>query len=292
MRTARRILTSLLVASLALTLALALSIPVDGLLNRGRVAALTNTAIPGPEGEVLAFVARPSAAGDGEALPAVIMIHEFWGLKPSIVGKAEALAEEGYLVVAPDTLRGRTTSWLPKAIWQALTTPEEAIDADLAAVFDWLAARPEVDATRVAVMGFCFGGTASLRYSLQNPALAATVVFYGQPITDPVRLQALPGPLLGIFGEEDPSIPVAEVQAFEVALEAAGVAHQITLYRDKGHAFVESIEDIRRDGAQEAAWNELLEFLDLTVKNPPETAFAGGAPEAPAPHRSALAGLR
>jgi carboxymethylenebutenolidase len=91
--------------------------------------------------------------------------------------------------------------------------------------------------------------------------VAATGIFYGSLITDPAQLQALPGPVLGIFGATDQSIPVAEVQSFEQALNSAGVTNQITVYPGQGHAFVESIEGIRAGGAQGEAWQEFLTFL-------------------------------
>lgn len=263
----KRILIGLGVALVATVGALALSLPVDRLLNRGRVAELTNLTIA-PLGatapEVRAFVARPP--GDGP-FPAVIMIHEFWGLNEAILGKAEALAEEGYLVIAPDTFRGNTTRWLPQAIVQSLTTPQAQIDEDLDAVFAWLVSQPEVDRRRIAVMGFCYGGRAALRYSLHNDRLAATGVFYGSGlITDPAVLRRLPGPVLGIFGTADRMIPLAEIYAFEEALIAAGIPHAIHLYEGQGHAFVTDIEGIRAGGAQGLAWDEFLRFLDVTLR--------------------------
>lgn len=84
---------------------------VDTLLSHGRLDALTNMRIPNPNGpEICAYVARPGAPGPH---PTVIMIHEFWGLKPEILGKADALAQEGYIVVAPDLFRGITTAGDP-----------------------------------------------------------------------------------------------------------------------------------------------------------------------------------
>ena len=263
----KRILIGLTVALLATISALALSLPVDSLINRGRVERLSNLTIaptdPGAP-EVLAFVAQPPGEGP---FPAVIMIHEFWGLREEILGKAEALAAEGYVVVAPDTFRSRTTRWLPQAILQSATTPQAQINTDLDAVFAWLSTQPAVDPQRIAVMGFCYGGRAALRYSLHNDQLAATGVFYGSSlITDPEMLSRLPGPVLGIFGTADRMIPLAEVRAFEEALTVAGIPHAIHLYEGQGHAFVTSIEGIRAGGAQGLAWDEFLGFLDVTLR--------------------------
>ncbi|MCE7983881.1 MAG: dienelactone hydrolase family protein [Caldilinea sp. CFX5] len=242
-----------------LVLVLVSSVVVDRWLDRGRIDALVNTWIENPNGPAVgAFVAQPR--GDGPH-PAVIMIHEFWGMKPAINGKAAALAAEGYVVVAPDTYRSQVTNWIPRAIYLAMTTDAAQVNTDLDAVFHWLAAQPAVDPNRIMVMGFCYGGGKALEYSLHNDRVAATGIFYGSLITDPTKLQKLPGPVLGIFGEADQGIPIAEVQTFQQALNTAGVTNQITIYPGQGHAFVESIEGIRAGGAQGEAWQEFLTFL-------------------------------
>ncbi|HMQ32518.1 MAG TPA: dienelactone hydrolase family protein [Chloroflexaceae bacterium] len=275
MRLLGKIVLWLVLFVAALAVLLALSIPADALLGRGRVGALTNTAIPGPAGPVQAFVARPAGPGPH---PAVIMIHEFWGLRDEIVGKAEALAAEGYVVVAPDTFRGGSTGWLPRAIYQTVTTPPEQVNADLDAVFAWLAAQPEVAAERIAIMGFCYGGRTSLVYSMHNPAIAATGIFYGMADTTPERLRPLGGPVLGIFGGADSSIPLEEVRELEANLAAAGVTHTISVYEGQPHAFVTSIEAISQGGPQGEAWAELLAFLDGALRGGPGPAGAAPAP--------------
>jgi carboxymethylenebutenolidase len=240
------------------------SVAVDGWLGGGRLEAVTNLRVASAAGpEVRAYVARPASPGPH---PAVIMIHEFWGLNADIVGKAEALAEAGYVVIAPDMFRGRTTSWVPSAIYQVVSTPQEQLVADLDAVYAWLEAQPDVQAERVGIMGFCFGGRTSLIYSLANTRLAATAILYGSLITKADQLRALPGPVLGIFGGADQSISVAEVRAFEAALNEAGVPNQITIYEGQPHAFVRSIGEIRQDGVQGQAWEQVVTFFDENLK--------------------------
>ena len=242
------------------------SIAVDGLVGGGRIDAVTNTTIPGANGgpDVRAYVAKPSGEGP---FPTVIMIHEFFGLNESIVSKADLLAQEGYLVVAPDTFRGSTTSWIPRAIYQVITTDQADVNADLDSVYAWLESQPDVEKARVGVAGFCYGGRASLLYSLHNDKLAATVVFYGSSESDPEVLKNLPGPVLGIFGGADQSIPLTEVDAFEKGLTAAGIEHKITVYDGQPHAFVQDAAGIQAGGAQAEAWNEMLAFLEANLKN-------------------------
>jgi carboxymethylenebutenolidase len=255
----------LVVLALVLVL-LAGSIAVDYALGGGRLEKVTNTTIPGINGgpDVKAYVAKPQGSGP---FPVVIMVHEFFGLNESITGKADGLAAEGYYVVAPDTFRGSTTGWIPRAIFQVLTSDTQKINADLDSVHAWLEKQPEVDPVRIGIAGFCFGGRTALLYSLHNGKLAASVVFYGSPVTDPQALKNLSGPLLGIYGGADMSIPVDSVKAFDVALTQAGIEHEISIYEGQPHAFVQDMAGIRAGGAQGQAWAQMLKFLDAHLKH-------------------------
>jgi len=123
---------------------------------------IVNTRIPGKDNvEVLAFLAKRSTAKTlppSTKQPVLILIHEFFGLNPSIREKAQGLADDlGCLVVAPDTFRGTSTEFIPKAIWLALTTPQNRVNEDLDAVCNYLVTNNLMDATsKVAVMGFCY----------------------------------------------------------------------------------------------------------------------------------------
>ena len=266
MRLLKRILLGIVVFVAALIVFLVGSIAVDSLAGANRLEALADSVIPGANGDpdVLAYVARPEGEGP---FPTVIMIHEFYGLNESIIGKAEGLAQEGYYVVAPDTFRGSSTAWIPRAIYQVISTKPETVNADLDTVYNWLEAQPEVDKDRIAIAGFCYGGRTSLLYSLHNNKLAATVVFYGSPETDPEILKNLPGPLLGIFGGADQSIPVEDVNAFEAGLLEASVPNEITVYDGQPHAFVTDIQSIRAGGVQAEAWAQMLAFLNENLKD-------------------------
>ncbi len=278
MKIVKRIVVALLGIMISFVILLAGSIVIDFVIGRERINALTNTTIPGQNGtpDVRAYVATPP--GDGPS-PVVIMIHEFYGLNESIVGKAEGLAQEGYLVVAPDTFRGSTTAWIPRAIYQVITTEPEQVNRDLDAVYAWVGSLPNAMVNHIGILGFCYGGRTSLVYSLHNDRLAATVIYYGAPETDPQVLQQLPGPVLGIFGGADNSIPLSDVRAFEAALDQAGIPNEITIYENQPHAFVTDIEAIRSGGVQTAAWAQMLGFLDMHLKQ-------GGSSREPNQHRA------
>jgi len=237
----------------------AASIIIDRGVGMNRLDTLTNTVIPnGSNPAIRAYVARPNGTGP---FPVVIMVHEWWGLKSEIVGKADALAQDGYIVVAPNLFRSNTTDWIPTAIWQVSTTDTAQVDNDLDAVMLWIQNQPDADDQKVAIMGFCFGGGTAIRYSVHTPSIVATAVFYGSTINDPALLAQVKGPVLGIFGAEDGMIPISEVNAFEAGLNAAGIPNEITIYEGEGHAFVKSMDDIAKGGNQQKAWEQLRGFL-------------------------------
>jgi carboxymethylenebutenolidase len=211
--------------------------------------------------ELAGYLARPEGAGPH---PAVLLLHEWWGLNHEITALADALAREGYVVFAPDAYRGRVGDAVPGALWLRLTTPDTQIYADLDSALAYLRTLPEVDPARVASMGFCFGGQQSLQLSLRQPEnLAATVMYYGEVVTAPEFLRPLADdnqPVLGIFGETDNSIPVAEVEQFAAALDSLGIAAEVTVYPGVGHAFVND-ENYDQPGPAGAAWQQAVAFL-------------------------------
>ncbi len=266
MKLVKRVLLGILILFAGSVVFLVGSVLVDYAIGGDRLAEVTNITIPGTNGgpDVRAYVVKPEGAGP---FPTVIMIHEFFGLNESIVSKADLLAQEGYIVVAPDTFRGSTTTWIPRAIYQVVSAKSENVNIDMDSVYAWLESQPDVDSDRIAIAGFCYGGRTSLVYSLHNNQLAATVIFYGSPETDVETLKKLPGPVLGIFGGADQSIPVEDVKAFDAALSEAGVAHEITVYDGQPHAFVHDAAGIKAGGAQGEAWDQMLLFLQKNLKS-------------------------
>jgi carboxymethylenebutenolidase len=245
---------------------LAISIALDRRGAASRLDSVANTTIPGRDGPpVRAYVAKPRTPGPS---PVIVMIHEFWGLNPDIVSKANLLAEEGYIVIAPDVFRGSTTGYLPTAIYQVVSTPADEINQDLDAVLEWAGGQAAADSSRMGIVGFCFGGRSSLLYSLHHPSLQATAVFYGEPVSDSDRLAVLQGPVLGIFGGADMSIPQENVKSFERALKQAGVESTVTVYPNQPHAFVKNAEGIKRGGAQGAAWSQMVQFFRGALQMP------------------------
>ena len=274
-----RVLLGIVALVVVLALVLVGVVVGDGIVGK-KATDFTNAQFPTADGTTVhGYLAQPAGPGPH---PAMLMIHEFWGLNKEIIEMADKLAAEGYVVLAVDTYRGATTSLVPRAIYLVVNTPEDRVMQDLQGAFDYLTAQPNVDKTKIGVMGFCYGGGMSLRFGVRNPNLAATLVYYGSPITDPAKLGALnqtKGPVFGAFGENDTSPAPAAANAFKATLEGAGIKNQITVYPGVGHAFVQP--STISSGSAQQAWQDTLKFLNDNVKNKTATATIQPAAQLP-----------
>ena len=155
--------------------------PPTTLQAKASLEQLANARIPGRDGhEILSYVARPASVPEDAELPVLIMLHEFFGLNDKITAKAQLFADElECVVIAPDMFRGTSTTFIPKAIWLAATTPQDRVNDDLDDVVAW-AKSQSYDTKRLAVLGFCLGGGKAIRYTTQARPDAATCVWYGQ----------------------------------------------------------------------------------------------------------------
>lgn len=229
-------------------------------------ADVANTTYTDADGrELLGYLAEPEGPGPH---PAVLLLHEWWGLNEGITVLADALAAEGYVVFAPDAYRGRVTEQIPRALYLRLATPEEQVKADLDSALAHLVSLPNVDVERVAGMGFCFGGGHSLMLGLRHPEnIALTILYYGDVITETDLLEPLVNSqgVLGIFGEEDQQISVEDVLEFESALNTLDIPNEITIYPGVGHAFITE-ENFDQPGAAGEAWQQTIDFLARKFK--------------------------
>jgi len=144
--------------------------------------------------------------------------------------------------------------------------------ADIDGAVRFLGVRPEVRARSIGITGFCMGGQYALMAACSGARLAACVSFYGMlryvektPIKpeSPLDMAArLDCPYLGLFGEDDPLIPRADVRELETALKRAGKTYQIKVYAGAGHAFFNDArpETYRPEAAQDA-WARALGFF-------------------------------
>ena len=199
-----------------------------------------------------------------EPLPAVIMIHEWWGLNNNVRAMADRLAGEGYIVFAVDLYAGEAADTPEQAralMLNVVEDPEPAKD-NLRAAFDFL--KETAGAPRIGTLGWCFGGGWSLNSAqLFGDDLDASVIYYGQVTSDDEKLQPITAPILGLFAAEDAGIKVESVEAFEASLERLRKNYDVHVYPGVGHAFANPTGNNYNADAAEDAWAKTLAFLKL-----------------------------
>jgi carboxymethylenebutenolidase len=204
------------------------------------------------------YLAKPPGAGP---FPALVVIHEWWGLNTQIKGLADRLAREGYMALAVDLYRGRVTKDPMEAHELMRGLPEDQAIRDLQAAVRYLKARSDVRGDKIGSIGWCMGGGYSLALAVNQPDLTACIVYYGRLATDKNLLGQIGAPVLGLFGDQDRGIPPAAVRAFERDLKSLGKDVQVHIYPGAGHAFANPTGPSYRKAAAEDAWNRTTAFL-------------------------------
>jgi carboxymethylenebutenolidase len=216
-------------------------LPVFALCVLGLGAALQ---ADGPKTETVSFksgtdtatgyLALPESAGQH---PAIIVIHEWWGLNDWVKEQTQDYGAQGYVALAVDLYRGKSAATAEDAHILMRGLPDDRGLRDLESAFAYLASRPDVNPHKIGAIGWCMGGGWSIKLAVDQPNLAAVVVNYGSLPTDPANISKIKAPVLGNFGADDQGIPPTAVKAFESALKADGRTVDIKIYDGAGHAF-------------------------------------------------------
>jgi carboxymethylenebutenolidase len=205
-------------------------------------------------------------AGKGP-FPAMVVVHEYWGLNDWVKEQASKLADEGYVSLAVDLYRGKVATTPDMAHEIMRGVPEDRAKRDLHAAVEFLKSQPSVKKNRIGSIGWCMGGGYALDVALQEPDLAATVINYGHLATDPETLKRISAPILGLFGGQDRGITPGDVHRFEASMKQLGKKIDVKIYDDAGHAFE---NPNNKDGYRAAdtadAWRRTVDFLALTLK--------------------------
>jgi carboxymethylenebutenolidase len=210
------------------------------------------------------FLALPDQSGKH---PAIMVIHESWGLNDWVKEQAEKLAEQGYVSLAVDLYRGKTATDPAEAHELIRALPQDVAIKDLKAAFDYLATRPDVKPDNIGVIGWGTGGAWAMRLAAHEPRLKACVVNYGVLPTDPGDLQNIGAAVLGNFGALDRGITPDDVKAFQVSMTKLQKFVSLKIYDNAGHGFENpnNAEAYRPDAAADA-WKRTLTFLKAVVK--------------------------
>ncbi len=192
-------------------------------------------------------VTFPSGDSDGQGLlylphgagqhPALIVIHEWWGLNDWIKHEAAGYASQGYVTLAVDLYRGKVADTPDLAHELSRGLPEDQGVRDLTSALKWLAARKDVDASRIGAVGWCMGGGFAIQLAVAAPTLKAVAVNYGALPTEKSALEQIHATMLGNFGGQDRGITPDSVRAFQTAMQSLGKPVDIKIYPDAGHAF-------------------------------------------------------
>jgi carboxymethylenebutenolidase len=205
-------------------------------------------------------------AGKGP-FPAIIVIHEWWGLNDWVKEQASKLADQGYAALAIDLYRGKVATTPDMAHEIMRGVPEDRAQRDLHAAFEFLQSQPNVMKDRIGSIGWCMGGGYSLDVALQESTLAADVINYGHLATDPEALKKITAPILGLFGAQDHGITPDDVKTFGTTMIQLGKRIDVKIYDDAGHGFENpnNKDGYRADDAADA-WKRTVTFLAQTLK--------------------------
>lgn len=210
--------------------------------------------------------------------PGVVLGAEAYGVNPFIIGVQQKLVRLGYAVAVPDYYHGKGPS-KPEA-YDDFTEVVEHISRldftcgarDLAEAIDALRARPEVDAGRVGVWGYCTGGTLAWLAACLRGDVAAAVLFYPSQYTfrelghkTPVHpmdlVWQLTCPTLFLYGDSDPAMPRERIDDLKSRIDRWEVDAQVRMYQNAGHAFCAPSGPFRQEEASRAAWGDAVAFL-------------------------------
>ena len=211
--------------------------------------------------KVKGYLARPA---DKKARPGLILIHEWWGLNDNIRENARRFAELGYVALAVDLYNGQsatTPDGARKLAGRVRTEPESAFANLKQAVAYLKGLDGEVDANRIASVGWCFGGGWSYQMAKNDLGVKASVIYYGRfnPKDDLSRMRAT---ILGHFGETDRGIKVDNVREFQAKLKTLKGDHMVFIYPNAGHAFANADSRNYDKEAAEAAWKRTMDFFN------------------------------
>jgi carboxymethylenebutenolidase len=199
--------------------------------------------------------------------PALVVIHEYWGLNDWVKEQASMLADQGYVALAIDLYRGRVGTTSEEAHELMRGVPSDRANRDLLAASSFLRSQKNVNPAKVGAIGWCMGGGYALDLAIADPKLKAAVINYGHLASDQATLQKINAAILGIFGGQDKGIPPADVNKFEADLKALGKPVEIKIFPDAGHAFENpnNKQGYRAEDAKQA-WELTTAFLAKNLK--------------------------
>ncbi|MGH7377350.1 MAG: dienelactone hydrolase family protein [Candidatus Methylomirabilales bacterium] len=243
--------------------------PAEGLITADHKVRSGADSIP-------VYEARPAAAGRH---PVVIVIHEIFGLHEHQRDVARRFAREGYVALAPDLFAREGVAQMSdfgKVREVVGKISDRQVLQDLAAVTAFARQQSYARADRVGATGYCWGGRITWLFAATDKNLKAAVAWYGRILSpqkddlhpkDPLDLAGeMACPVLGLYGEADTGIPVADVRKMEAALKEAGKPAEFVLYPGAPHAFFADYRPSYRPEPAKDAWQRALAWFGRYLK--------------------------
>jgi len=198
-----------------------------------------------------------------EPLPAVLVVHDRWGLNDDVRASVERLAADGYIVLGVDLFAGQSAEDTSRArsleigVLEDRGRAQENIRQAIKFITD--SSMPP----SVSILGYGFGGGWALNAAIDQPdAFGAAISYYGQVPTEDAEINSLQVPFLGFFAESDRAVPIDSAREFSRKAEALRKDVEIRTFADVRRGFAETSAETFDAGASQAAWSHMLQFLD------------------------------
>ncbi len=206
------------------------------------------------------YLARPE--GDGP-FPALVVIHEAYGLNDDIRSIARRFAGAGYVALAVDLFSGRSQAMCMARLFAGMirNSTDHGGIRDLRAALGWLGAQPGADAARLGAVGYCLGGSLAIGLACADTRVKAIAPFYSMN-PRPLEAVARACPLVGSFPE--PDFTAKAGRALEAELSKHGVPHDIKLYPGAKHSFFNSGRNHNAEAAQDS-WGRVVAFFEQYI---------------------------
>jgi dienelactone hydrolase len=211
-----------------------------------------------------------------EKRPGVLVVHEWWGLDDYAKRRAQQLAELGYVAFCPDMYGGGKVTEHPKEaqkMAQTVRMNAKEWQERAAAGLKMLTSQEQVDATKLAAIGYCFGGSTCLQLAYTGADLKAVVTFHAAlPTPTAEQAKAIKAKILACHGADDKFIPQDAIDKFKAALDAAKVDYKFESYPGAVHSFTvkeadaKKIDGMRYDeAADKKSWQAMQDLFKMTL---------------------------
>lgn len=196
--------------------------------------------------QLIGYFAAPES---DTPVPGVIVTPEWWGRNDYTEQRARELAEHGYAALAIDMYGDKkvTTASNQAYEWmmQTFEDPDTIVNRATAAL-NTLAAQEEVDANKLAAIGFCYGGKVALDLARSNAPLQAVATFHANLSPKaPAQEGQVQAEILVLHGEQDSMVSLDDVESFRKEMQAANVKHDVIIFKEAKHGFSNPLADER-----------------------------------------------